>query len=310
VLQKALVVLALAGAASALLAVLRRKPRLLLGSAAMGAAAALPMAALFAYIRARGYWQDFWFWNYPFNRFFYLQGAVSKHFSVLVTLGLSIAEDPVLWAAGAAGIFLYLRDLIRERRWADEAEAPRIGLAVVAGGYFVFLCLNRFPLEQYFLVLLPLLALFSAEVFARVTGGRARKWLEGSSLVMPVVLASILVFHPRNRPQREVQDYLLARTQPAQTLFVPPAYNPVFRRDGAYFWYNGALIGKAYGDYCRIHPGCLGGKLELDERRWSTETPAFVYLEYPEYFPVNWAERSRRYEETEVPRLFRLRQTR
>src|SRR6266567_3007831 len=50
----------------------------------MLAASALPVAALFAFIAAHGYFREFWFWNYAFNRFFYTQARIAQHFSVWI----------------------------------------------------------------------------------------------------------------------------------------------------------------------------------------------------------------------------------
>jgi hypothetical protein len=312
VLQKALVVLALVGGALMLLALLHRRDparrnRILLGGAALLGTALLPLAALFAFVRSQGYLQDFWFWNYEFNRYFYTQAVLSKHFSVLASIGLSVLVNPVLWAAGCSGIVLCARELWRGRKTAAGADDARIALLVVALGYLLFLCFNRFPLDQYFIVVLPLLALFSAEVFARAeaAGGRPRAFLQRSVLFMVVVLACILLLYPGNRPQREVQDHVLARTALGQAIFVPPPFHPIFRPDSSYFFYNGKLVGDAYVDYCRLHPACPGRKQDLDEKRWASDPPAFVYLDEPEYYPLRWLERAHGYEETSIPRLLR-----
>ena len=312
VLQKALVVLALVGGALLLLALLHRRDparrnRILLGSAALLGAALVPLAALFAFIRSQGFWQDFWFWNYEFNRYFYTQAVLGKHFSVLASIGLSALVNPVLWLAGCGGIVLCAGELWRGRKTVAGTGDARIALLVVALGYLLFLGFNRFPLDQYFIVVLPLLALFSAEVFSRAeaAGGAARAFLQRSVLFMAFVLACILVLYPSNRPQREVQDHVLAQTVPGQAIFVPPPFHPIFRPDSSYFFYNGTLVGDAYVDYCRLHPECPGRKQDLDEKRWTSAPPAFVYLDEPEYFPLRWRERSQGYEETSIPRLLR-----
>ena len=310
VLQKALVVVALVGGATVLLALRHRAEgarwrRLAAGAAALAAGAAVPVAALFAAMAASGLWQDFWFWNYRFNRFFYLQAALSKHFSIFVTLGASIAEAPVLWIAGCAGAVLCARELWRDRRRDDERAEARAALLLVAAGYLPFLCLNRFPLEQYFIVLLPLLALFSAEVVARLSSRRRRVWFERAAAFNVAILGGILLFYPANRREREIQDLVLSGTRPEQTVFVPPPYNPVFRRDGGYFWYNGALIANAYREYCRTQGECPGDKLALDDTRWASAPPRFVWLEDPEYYPARWSERSGGYQPTAVRHLYR-----
>ncbi len=325
VLQKALVFVVLVVAASLLLAFLAYRSRrggvgwarLLAGTALMLAGVALPVGALFLFVAGRGYWGDFWFWNYEFNRFFYLQAVLTQHFSVLVTLGINLAANPVLWAAGGAGMFLCARDLwprVRAALPGGSGAAPgvdpalgdaRLGLLVVGLGYLPFLCANRFPLEQYFIVFLPLLALFSAEAFASARSARAEAWLRRGALGMPLILAAVALFYPDSASQREVQELVLAQTAPGQAVFVPPAYNPVFRPHSGYFWYNGALIGDAYAQYCALHPECPGHKGDLDEERWAAAPPAFVFLQYPSYWPYRWSRRSAGYRPTGVTGLLR-----
>ena len=305
VLQKALVVLALVGAATLLLLILRRgtkRLRLFLGGALMLLCAVIPVAALFGFIAERGYFRDFWFWNYQFNRFFYLQAHLTRHFSVFVTIGISVAENPVLWIAGAVGMALCAREQWRQRRALTSDGEARLALLVIALGYLPFLVINRFPLEQYFIVLLPLLAVFSCEVFLRVTS----PWLPRAVVFMSVICAVISLAYPASGPQREVTDYVLAQTTPAQTVFIPPAYNPVFRKHAGYFWYNGALIGDAYDVYCQTHVDCSGRERQLDLSLWKSHPPEFVYVEYPEYAPYRWSDRESAYRLTDIPLLWRV----
>lgn len=268
----------------------------------MLASAALPVAALFAFVAARGYFHEFWFWNYAFNRFFYTQAHIAQHFSVWITVGISALEDPALWLAGLAGMALAGRELCRARALDGPGEA-RLVLLVVAAGYAPFLALNRFPLEQYFLALLPLLAVFSSEAFARATAPRPRSWLVRGSLFMPVVLASILLLHPGNAAQRQVQDRVLAGTGPDEAVFLSPPFNPVFRLHGGYFWYNGAMISGTYAEYCRRSGGCAAEKLAQDDALWAGRPPAFVYVEHPEYAPYRWSERAAAFAPTDLPGL-------
>ena len=309
VLQKAAVVMLLAAGGSVLVALLRRRDGrraapLLAGTAAMLAASALPVAALFAFIAAHGYFREFWFWNYAFNRFFYTQARIAQHFSVWITVGLSVLEDPVLWGAGICGMALAGRELSRARALGPRDEA-RLVLLLAAAGYAPFLALNRFPLEQYFLALLPLLAVFSAEAFQRVTAERPRRWLERGALFMPVVLAAILVLHPGSAPQRRVQERVLSATGPEEAVFVTPPFNPVYRFHGGFFWYNGAMISDTYAQYCRLAGGCRGDALALDEAQWASRPPRFVFIERPEYAPYRWKERAAAYAPTDVPGLLR-----
>jgi len=210
----------------------------------------------------------------------------------------------VLWGAGLAGMALAGRALARASSLGPRDEA-RLVLLLAAAGYAPFLALNRFPLEQYFLALLPLLAVFSAEAFQRVTAARPRRWLERGALFMPVVLAAILVLHPGNGPQRRVQERVLTGSRADEAVFVTPPFNPVFRLHGGYFWYNGAMISDTYAQYCRLVGGCDGDALARDEALWAARPPRFVFIERPEYAPYRWAERAAAYEPTDVPGLLR-----
>src|SRR5438270_916592 len=73
--------------------------RALLGAAVAAAAALVPLAALVVAVRRGGLWDGFVFWNYTFNRFYYLATRFDGP-SAAAILGVSIAEDPLLWLGG------------------------------------------------------------------------------------------------------------------------------------------------------------------------------------------------------------------
>jgi hypothetical protein len=308
VLQKATVVLGLVGMSGLFLVGLRlwrREPveRLLLGGAALCGAAAIPPLALFVAMRSLGIFSEFWFWNYPFNRFFYLQAHLPQHFSAPKAIGLSILVAPVLWIAGAIGAWLCFRKLLGRDHFSARDEC-RLTVLWVGAGYLGLLCLNRFPLDQYFIVLLPLLAVLAAEALHSMREPGQAALFKRATLCMPVVLVAVSLMYPTNREQRGVQAFVLGRTTADQSIFVPPALNPVFRRDAVYFWYNADLISGAYEEYCRGTQDCPGNKLALDDHRWEDSPPAFVLLELPAYFPYHWNLRESFYRPTEIPRLW------
>jgi hypothetical protein len=101
-----------------------------------------------------------------------------------------------------------------------------------------------------------------------------------------------------------VQAFVLERTTADQSIFVPPAFNPIFRRDAAYFWYNADLIRWAYEDSCRETQDCPDDKLRLDDHRWEDSPPIFVLLESPSSVPYRWSSREIFYRPTEIPRLW------
>jgi len=313
ILQKAFVVLGLVFVGAAILAGLRlwRRQsieRLVLGAGLALLAAAIPVAALLWAMRRLGIYEDFWFWNYPFNAFFYLRAHLHQHFSALQSIGLNVAVAPALWLAGGVGAGLCARELTRTKELSARDEC-RLSLLCVALGYFGLLCLNRFPLDQYFIVLLPLLGLFAAEAFSAARSKRQQVILAYSALCMPVILVSVLLLYPSNREQRVVQDLVLRQTSIDQAIFIPPAFNPIFRKDGAYFWYNGDLISRAYEDFCHSSNDCRGDKLFVDEQRWQSSPPTFVFLELPQYYPYHWQRREAGYFPTQVPHLWTHRRT-
>jgi hypothetical protein len=310
VLQKALVVFGLWCLASLWLIVFAERARrrdLLVGVALAAAAAAVPVLALFGWVAARDGWSDFWLWNYSFNRFFYFQAQLDNHFSVLPVLGLSVVEDVALWGLGVAGWGLIAAALWRRRRAAGPRDQALFTLCVVGAGYFLFLARNRFPNEQYLIVPLPLLALFATEVFRRQADGRLGAWLRALSLSMGVVQVIALTLTSGNAHQRRVQDYLLAHTNREQTVFAPPSFNPIFRRDSAFFWYGASFIGAAYAQYCNRGGACARDQLLVDEAIWSRAPPVFVYLDRPEYYPVHWRVHADGFSPTEIPKLVRNR---
>lgn len=308
VLQKAIVVLGLVGLSGLFLLGARlwtRKPvkRLLLGGTSLLAAAAIAPAALFLAMRSFGIFNEFWFWNYPFNRFFYLQAHLPQHFSAARAIGLSILLSPVLWMVAAIGAGLCVRDLIFGDRLSTRNEC-RLTMLWVAAGYLGLLCLNRFPLDQYFIVLLPLLALLAADAFRSLRERPQLVLFERATLCMPVVLVALLVVYPSNGEQRSVQAFVLGRTTADQSIFVPPAFNPIFRRDAAYFWYNADLIRGAYEDSCRQTQSCPDNKIALDAQRWEDSPPVFVLLELPVCLPYRWSSRESFYHPTEIRGLW------
>jgi len=307
VLQKAAVIVALIAITLPILILGRLKrgeriARLALAAATSIAASSVLVGLLFGAMQALGIFQDFWFWNYPFNRFFYMQAHLPQHFSLPRTIGRSFLVDPALWLAGAGGAWLCLTELLAAWPFAARDEC-RFTLLTACLGYLGFLCFNRFPLDQYLIVVLPLLALFGAE-FLQQAANRARLLLERSILAMPLVLLLLLLVYPKNQEQLRVQGFVLRQTSLDQPVFVPPAFNPVFRRDGAYFWYNGELISGAYQQYCRWDRECQNDKLALDDNRWASSPPTLVFLEAPPDYPYRWSLRSSSYHPSLLPGLW------
>jgi hypothetical protein len=290
VLQKAIAIVGLVGAASLVLAVVHRRRALAAGLAVAAGVAAVPVAALVAWMCGLGVWRAFWTWNYDFNRYFYTEATLAEHFSIVDSLSRVVVEDVALWAFGIAGMVAWLRGA-RRATWTTADDA-RVILAVALLGYLGALSLNRFPFLQYFVVVVPLWAPFAAPVLARARLARA------ACFVMLAVCVGFVVDVASNAPERGVQDYVLAHTAPTDTVAMSPPDHPIFRRDASFFWYNGALIGDVYAKYARDR-GLPTDILDA----WTP--PAFVYLDprYDFYHPYQWQRRAGAFTPTSIPGL-------
>jgi hypothetical protein len=277
VLQKSIAMIGLVGVASLIVVVRRRK--LIPGALAALVSAALPILILFAWVRARGIWPEFWFWNYEFNRFFYTKATLSVQFTVTGNLERSIYEDPALWAFGAVGVGRWIK------RGIDDA---RLVLLIAMVGYFISLGFNKFPFEQYFIVVLPLWAPFAAELFRSPP-----IYLRVIAAGMLLILLGIGIDVSSNRTQRGLHEYILDHSSGEQTIYVSPPINPIVRQDATFFWYNGELIGDACAKYEALHPGAIDPRL-LQDARWRERPPSLVYLDpkNPTYHPYRWRERA------------------
>lgn len=315
VLQKALVFLGLVAGASLGVALLhrhrgRRLLRLAGAVALLLLCAAAPLALFFLWVRSAGLWDDFFFWNYRFNRFFYLEAALSEHFSIFVMLAYAFLLEPVLWIAGAAGMAAVLSRSVRSFRGSSPAgprEDGKLLLVLLALGYLLSLSRSRFPFDHYLIVCLPLFGCAAAEAFASA-GPRVRAVLRPASALMALELLVVILVWPSARGLRDLHRLLLDRTDARTAIFAPPPYHPILRRDGAFFWYNGSMIGRTYADFCRTS-GCDGRFARLEAARWAVDPARYVYLdrEHPSYGPYLWDQRRLRYRPSFLDGLFELR---
>jgi hypothetical protein len=305
VLQKALVVAGLVALSSLPLIAVRirdgrRATRLLAGTAVMIACATLPICILFAIMFAVNMGDDFLYWNYAYNKLLYLTADISAHFPIVETLMTSIYQNAVLWIAGTAGLVL-----MAIRSWRDDAK---LAVVIVTLGYSAFLIRSRFPFSQYFLPLLPLLALLSGEIFEWARTRRAWSYLlKGATAAMAIELIVIMLAYSSNEQQRAMQDFALRYTQPRDTLFVPPPYHPIFRRDGAYFWYNGAMIAGVAEKHAAASPA-VQRALRHEGKLWTHAAPRLVFIDSEEtkFHPHRWSERKVSYELTGTEGWYRL----
>lgn len=310
VLQKAFVIEAAALLATAMICLRCRKDRQRVRKLIGGTGIAVLMAAVVltsfaAWVAHAGIWDDFFFWNYTFNRVFYLQADIAEHFSAIKVFWRSILQDPALWIAGVAGAVLLARDLWRRRRSLAPSDDARILLFLLTIVYSAFLAFNRFPYAQYFIVLIPLVAIFAGRALAACEGRRWRWVAPVAGAAMVAEFAILVAAFETNQEQRVVQERVLQETTPAETIFVPPPRHPIFRRDGAYFWFNARLIGDLYRREC-AEGRCMDGKLALEEERWRQTPPAFVFLDprEPSTHPFRWEEHAADYLLTAMDDLY------
>lgn len=275
-----------------------RLGRALSGGAVAVAAALAPVAALVLAIRRAGIWDDFYFWNYPFNRFYYL----ATHFdgpSAAAVLGVSLAEAPLLWLAGLAGLWIAVR------RFRGLAERPELGLAAaVVVGVLASVARSRWPFSHNLLLMQPALALLAVVAIEEI---QVPRWRTAAGIVLLLLVAKLGVLcftYDEGHGNFRVQERILELTGRSDPVAAAPPYHPIFRRDSFFFWYVPVNNAQAYADLCR-RAACPSGKLEHDLEAWRTDPPAVVYLppDEPSWAPVGFEEHRAEYRQTDVPGL-------
>ncbi|MGO9828777.1 MAG: hypothetical protein ACLPJH_01455 [Myxococcaceae bacterium] len=276
------------------------------GKAARGglvalAAALLPLGALGLALVRLGLWKDFVFWTYTFNRFFYLQ----THFpgpSAWGTLLESVGENPLLWVGGLWGTALAARSV-----WQGKA-APEVTMAAaVTLGVLGAMSQSRWPFSHNLLLVQPMLALLTAVALAQIGPARLRA-LAGAFLWLMVAKVYVLCFVYSESPGAEVvQRRLLAETEPSTPIAVPPPYNPIFRPNAFFFWFNAESFVRAYLDWCRLQ-GAPPSRVEEDRRAWREHPPKFVYVvsDEPSWTPFEFSLHRSAYLQTDLAGLWEL----
>ena len=250
------------------------------------AAALVPLAVLVLLVRRAGIWSDFVFWNYTFNRFYYLATQYEGP-SAAAVVGISVGEDALLWIGGFAGLWLTFR------RFRQLADQPEIALsAAVVIGILASLFQSRWPFSHNLLLLQPCLALLAVGPLERaVEAPRTRTAVLVVLTLLTVKVGVMSLVYTEGGRSAEVQQRLLAVTGPGDPLAVTPPYHPIFRRDAFFFWYVPQYNVVAYLACCR-EVGCPQGKVGRDLRAWVTAPPRFVYLpaDEPSWAPYGFAE--------------------
>lgn len=157
-------------------------------------AAALPVAAVTACFAAWGALPQLWFDEVWINAHW------RAHFSAWIFLRHLLLESPFLVPLALAGIF--------------RAQRGDMVLAMGLGGLLLGLVLIPVPYAQYFLLFLPLLALFGADALLRLP----KPW--------PALLLAALCLNGLWRRQADVQSHDFLRSQLQLIRFVHTTTQP------------------------------------------------------------------------------------
>lgn len=304
-LQKAVLFVALVMAGSIAHLIWSKEPlgarRISAGVLLLGLGAAAPIAVFVAAIARAGILEDFYFWNYAFNQFYYLQSQASGN-PASEAIAFAVREDPVLWVLGGWGVFGAARALFRRSDGA-LAGSQSATLLVVIAGFLVFIFRNQFPYQHNLMPLIPALAILGVLQLERVESRRTVVFWQAAMALMVVKVCVLCVDYDENKGHREIEAWVLAHSTPADTIHVTPPYHPIYRRDAYFFWYDGTRKAEPYAAYCRAR-GCATDRLEQDR---NAPLPLLVYLpdDYPQAWPVEWDRDRAAYEETEIPHMFR-----
>jgi 4-amino-4-deoxy-L-arabinose transferase-like glycosyltransferase len=271
------------------------------GAAVAVGVALLPVATFGLVLLRLGLWDDFVFWNYTFTPFYYLH----THFdgpSARETFLVSLGEDPLLWLGGLWGVLTAAR-----AAWRREVEPEVAIAAVVVVGFIAAMFHTRWPFSHNLLLMQPLLALLAAVVLDRLGAARLRAVAGVLLLALVAKVCVLCLVYDEGRGAEVVQRRLLAETEPSMRLAVAPPYNPIFRPNAFFFWFNPEYFATAYLDWCRLH-GLPPRKVDEDRRAWTEHPPSFVYVprDEPSWAPFEFGQHRSAYLETDVPGLWEL----
>jgi hypothetical protein len=272
------------------------------GAALVVAVAAVPLGAFALAVWRAGYWADFVFWNYTFNRFYSLEMNPLSPAGAAATVGISIGEDPVLWLAGLFGLAIAARSILHRRAQPELTVAASVVVGMLAA-----LFRTRWPFSHNLLLMQPSLALLAAVAVDRITSQRWRSLIAALLLLSVVKVGVLSVVYTEGHNSSSLQQLLLANTRPSDPLAVPPPYNPIFRPNAFFFWFVSDGFSIAYLECCRRY-GCPPGKVDQDRRAWDQRPPVYVYspADEPGWAPFEFAKHRGQYRPTNVPGLWQL----
>lgn len=200
---------------------------------AFAAGTAIPVVAVAAWFAGRGALAPFYYYNVTMN------GRLNgDRMSPFPRLWSSIARNPPLYALGAAGL---IRG-VRGRRRADTA------LVATAVSLSIGLVVIGKPWDQYYALLLPLLALLAAdEALSLLVRTRRQPAVAAAGLAVVVLLATVNLwtsFHS-NAGQIAELTYVMEHTGPADTVLSGTVGGGVFR---PHAWFYFFLVGPFASD--------------------------------------------------------------
>jgi 4-amino-4-deoxy-L-arabinose transferase-like glycosyltransferase len=188
----------------------------------LGGGFMMAILPLGAWLIARGMLRDYFFWNWTVNACF------RDRFSFLLLAKLVLKKQPVICVFGLLGFV----DLSLQRRHRRLAA-----IVVVTFGTVLF---ARCPYLQYWMPVLPLLAIYAAHGMVRTLGSRpALLWgvLAASAAAMAIT-EPLWPGGTTNARQLEQIDYVLQVAGPADAVYDGCAAFNVFRPDVDYFWFS------------------------------------------------------------------------
>ena len=299
-LQKAIVFVGLVGAGTLLFLGNRwLRARVGRGLALLALATAMPVSIFALAIWRSGYGSDFLFWNYPFNRFFYFK----THFdgpSALATLGISVAENPLLWIGGAIGLGITARSVT-----SRKAEPTLVISAFVVVGILVGLLRSRWPFSHNLLLMQPPLALLATVAIDKLASPRWRLAVSALLVVMIAKVAVLCLVYTEGHNASAIQEHVLAHTDATDRVAVPPPYHPIFRKDAFFFWYVPVSNSIAYLELCE-HRICPAPIIDQTRDTWDKAPPRFVYVppDEPTWMPFEFDKHRAAYRPTDVDGLW------
>jgi len=305
-LQKAVIVIFIIVASLVPLLILHRKDKdriflLIKGTAIFIVSCLIPISIFVIALISTGLWQEFYFWNYPYNAFFFSIADVNDPCSLFRPIYRSFLQSPFLWIAGISGFVMIAKDLFVNKRKYNSDSMIIILWSIVL--YIVAMSFIRFIRAQYLLFFFPLLGLVAARFFTISSSDRFKIFTRIMILGMVVEFAVVMFFVSSKSKQEKIHDIVLSKTSLDDFVAISPPYHPILRKDAAYFWFAGEKMGVVYKQYCKKFI-CKNNFLKIDDNRWQENPAKTVWVDpkKPDTYIYNWDKYVSRYEPLGIDR--------